>query len=63
VVVEFVARDDPMTQRLLANKPDGTHNAYSGDAFQAAVAAHFDIRAREPVPGGTRTLFHLTPRT
>ena len=29
VVVEFVDRTDPMSQRLLANKPDGTHDAYT----------------------------------
>jgi hypothetical protein len=60
VVVEFVDRSDPMAQRLLANKPDGTHDAYTMGAFEAAVAARFAIAAREELPGGTRTLFHLT---
>ena len=61
VVVEFVDRPDPMAQRLLANKPDGTHDAYTQPAFEAAVASHFTVQAREGLPGGTRTLFHLTP--
>ena len=49
-------------QRLLANKPDGTHDAYTRPAFEAALAPHFSVQAREELPGATRTLFHLTPR-
>ena len=48
-------------QRLLANKPDGTHDAYTLPAFEAALAPHFSVQAREELPGATRTLFHLTP--
>ena len=61
VVVEFVDRTDPMSARLLANKPDGTHDAYTRPAFEAALAPHFSVRAREELPGATRTLFHLVP--
>ena len=61
VVVEFVDRTDPMSQRLLANKPDGTHDAYTLPAFEAALAPHFSVQAREELPGAARTLFHLTP--
>jgi hypothetical protein len=63
VVVEFVDRTDPMAQRLLANKPDGTHDGYTLETFEAAVASRFSMAAREELPGGTRTLFHLTART
>jgi hypothetical protein len=59
-VVEFVDRTDPMSERLLANKPDGTHDGYTLAAFEAAVADRFAVAAREELPGGTRTLFHLT---
>jgi hypothetical protein len=61
VVVEFVDRTDPMAQRLLANKPEGTHDAYTRPAFESAVGSRFAVQAREELPGGTRTLFHLTP--
>jgi SAM-dependent methyltransferase len=61
VVVELVDRGDPMAQRLLANKPDGTHDTYSLGAFEAALAARFTVAAREELPGGRRTLFHLLP--
>jgi SAM-dependent methyltransferase len=61
VVVEFVDRGDPMAQRLLANKPDGTHDGYTLPAFEAAIATRFRVEAREELPGGTRTLFQLTP--
>jgi SAM-dependent methyltransferase len=62
VVVEFVDRPDPMAKRLLANKPEGTHDAYSHGAFDTAVAERFTVLAREELPGGTRTMYHLQLR-
>ncbi len=60
-VVEFVDRDDPMTKRLLANKPAGLFDDYRLDAFEKLLGEKFSIDKRETLPGGTRTLFLATP--
>jgi SAM-dependent methyltransferase len=61
-VVEFVAPEDPMAQRLLANKPPGLHDDYRPDTFEALLAPAFTVEQRELLPGGTRTLYLVTPR-
>ena len=62
VVVEFVAPEDPMVQRLLANKPPGLHDDYQAEAFESLLAGAFAIERRETLPGGTRTLYLATPQ-
>ena len=62
-VVEFVHPPDPMVQRLLANKPAGLFGDYGIDAFDALLARHFEILRSEVLPGGTRTLYLLDPRS
>ncbi|MDY7100412.1 MAG: class I SAM-dependent methyltransferase [Actinomycetota bacterium] len=62
VVVEVPHVDDPMTQRLLATKRAELFNAYGIEAWEAAIAGRFDVAAREELPGGSRTIYHLTPR-
>jgi hypothetical protein len=62
VVVEFVAPEDPMAQRLLANKPPGLHDDYRPDTFAALLEADFAVERREALPGGTRTLYLVDPR-
>jgi len=62
VVVELVHPDDPMTQRLLANKPAGLFDDYGIDAFEGLLERHFDVRSREELPGGTRTIYLAEPR-
>ncbi|MCC6338615.1 MAG: class I SAM-dependent methyltransferase [Acidimicrobiia bacterium] len=61
-VVEFVDRDDPMTKRLLANKPAGLFDDYRLDAFEKLLGEQFSLDKRELLPSGTRTLFLATPR-
>ncbi len=61
VVVEFPGPDDPMVKRLLRNKREGTHRDYSVERFEAAIARRFDVRRREELPSGTRTLYHVVP--
>jgi hypothetical protein len=56
VVVEFVHAEDPMAQRLLANKPDGLFPDYDPDTFVRLLGERFDIERRETLPGGSRTL-------
>ncbi len=63
LVIEFVDRDDPMVRRLLANKPAGTFDAYTRQAFEDLLAARFTVRRTEALPGGTRSLYFATPAT
>ena len=63
LVVEFVDRDDPMARRLLANKPAGTHDDYTLDAFEELLASRFAVRRQERLPSGTRTLYFAVPTT
>jgi hypothetical protein len=62
VVVEFVDRHDPMAERLLANKPRGVHDDYERAGFEAALAAKFDVKRREELPGGSRVLYAVEAR-
>ncbi|MDP8986886.1 MAG: hypothetical protein M3N11_00840, partial [Actinomycetota bacterium] len=61
LVVEFVDRADPMTQRLLANKPAGLFDDYRIDHFEDLLARRFHIAERQALPGGTRTLYLCEP--
>lgn len=62
VVAEFPHRDDPFVERLLANKPPGTHDDYTFDAFEGALEREFGaVERRLDLPCGTRTLFLATP--
>jgi hypothetical protein len=62
LVVEFPHTEDPMVQRLLANKPAGLFGDYEVASFTKLLDAAFDVRRAEVLPGGTRTLFFATPR-
>jgi hypothetical protein len=62
LVVEFVDPADPMADRLLANKPPGMHADYRRDRFEHLLEARFALVERQPLPSGTRTLYHATPR-
>ncbi len=61
LVVEFVARDDPMVQRLLSDKPI-EHEGYSTAGFDEAAMKHFRVEARQEVGSGTRVLYSLARR-
>jgi hypothetical protein len=61
-VVELPHRDDPMTKRLLANKPAGLFDDYSLERFAALLGERCTIDRRETLPSGTRTLFAGRPR-
>jgi hypothetical protein len=56
VIVEFVPKEDPMTQHLLASRED-VFGDYSLDAFRAALAASFRILDEVPVEDSLRTIF------
>jgi hypothetical protein len=61
LVIEFPDRGDPMVQRLLGRKREGSNPDYVQDAFEAALADRFSIERQAPV-SGTRTLYEAVPR-
>jgi len=62
VVVEFVDPADPMTRRLLANKPAGLFGDYHREAFERLLDERFTVTARDELPSGTRVLYAGVPR-
>jgi len=60
-IVEFVPKEDPMTRRLLAARPD-IFEHYSIDGFRDAFAASFRTVREAPVADSPRTLFLLERR-
>ena len=60
-IVEFVPKDDPMTRRLLAARPD-IFDSYTLDGFRADVEATHRIVREERVADSPRTLFLLERR-
>ena len=61
VVLEFVPKEDPQTQRLLRSRED-VFGAYDARGFEQAVAPYFDIVRRDAVSGTDRTLYLLRRR-
>ena len=61
VILEFVARDDPMVQRLLRNRRDQEFD-YSDAAVEAELRRNFGAVTGEKLESGTRTLYHCRPR-
>lgn len=55
LVVEWVPREDPMVQRLLASREDIFHD-HTLDSFRAALERHFSIAEETPISGTNRTL-------
>jgi ribosomal protein L11 methylase PrmA len=60
-IVEFVPPDDPQVRRLVAARPEATHE-YDANAFDRAFGRHFSITARQPVPESGRVLFLMQRR-
>jgi SAM-dependent methyltransferase len=56
VVIEFVAKDDPMVKVLLRHKDD-QYPEYERASFEALLRRHFRIEREEALPGGTRFLY------
>ncbi len=61
VVVEFVPKEDPMTQQLLAARRD-VFADYTLDAFRAALNEQFTVSEEAPVADSLRSLFLLERR-
>ena len=61
VVIEFVSKEDPQSQRLLRNKED-VFPDYTLPSFEDAITRHFAVARRQTLGGGTRTLFYARAR-
>jgi hypothetical protein len=61
VIVEFVPREDPMTQQLLAARRD-IFPDYTLDGFRAALAPRFTVVEEAAVADSLRTIFLLERR-
>lgn len=61
VVVEFVPKDDPQVQRLLASRED-IFAGYTQQAFERDFGAHFTIEASRALPGSLRSLYLMRRR-
>ncbi|MDP9482851.1 MAG: SAM-dependent methyltransferase, partial [Chloroflexota bacterium] len=62
LIVEFVAKDDPMVRRLLATRED-VFPDYTIEAFRAAFGRHFEILAETPIEGVSRSLLRMQRRS
>jgi SAM-dependent methyltransferase len=60
-LIEFPDRDDPMVQRLLEAKRDGTHDDYTRDNFEQLLAEQFTVETSTAV-SPTRTIYFARPR-
>jgi hypothetical protein len=62
VVFEFVERHDPMSVRLLSNKPAGVHDSYRTEVFEELLHGRFEVEQRLELPSGSRVLYLAHPR-
>ncbi len=61
LIIEWVPREDPMAQRLLAARED-IFQRYTEDGFQAALTESWVQVDRVPISGTARVLYHLRRR-
>lgn len=61
LVIEYVAKDDPMVKRLLRGRTDN-YSDYEAQAFEKQLAQQFSIGRREELPSGTRVLYYAVSR-
>jgi hypothetical protein len=61
LVIEFPDRADPMVERLLSGKRDGSNPDYEREHFERALGERFEIERTEAV-SDTRTLYEARPR-
>ena len=62
IVIEFPGRDDPMVDRLLAGKREGSNPDYERGHFERCLGEAFEIADTVDLPSGTRTLYSAAPR-
>jgi hypothetical protein len=61
LVIEFVPKEDPMSQQLLAARED-VFADYTQPQFEAAFSRHFELRATLNLPESGRVLYHFSAR-
>jgi ribosomal protein L11 methylase PrmA len=61
LIIEFVPKDDPQVQRLLATRDD-IFSDYTQAAFETTFAAHFDLLSSAPVPDSPRVIYLMKRR-
>ena len=59
LIIEFVPKTDPQTQKLLVTKKD-IFNHYTLEEFKIQFQKHFTINAFEQLKGSDRILFFMT---
>lgn len=57
-ILEWVPKDDPQVLRLLSGRRD-VFDGYTEDGLRAAIAVHFTVVDRAPIPGSGRVLYLL----
>jgi hypothetical protein len=62
LIIEWVPKEDPMVQRLLAARED-VFSSYSLDRFRAAFASNFDVLEEAPISDSQRILFRMRARS
>jgi hypothetical protein len=62
LVIEFPTTDDPLVQRLLARKQEGTHPDYERAYFERSLGELFDVGRSEELSSGTRVLYVAQPK-
>jgi hypothetical protein len=62
LVVEWVPKEDPMVQRLLAARED-IFSDYSADGFRTAFRGDFEIVEEAPIDDSGRILFRMRARS
>jgi ribosomal protein L11 methylase PrmA len=58
-IIEFIPKDDPMVQELVALRGD-LFPAYNDDELRSAISARARIKSEIQIPGSRRTLFHFS---
>jgi hypothetical protein len=61
LIIEFVPKEDPQSQRLLAYRDD-IFPGYTPEEFERVFGSAFTIRRREVIPHSVRTLFLFEAR-
>jgi hypothetical protein len=61
VVIEFMTREDPMVERLLAAKRI-RHDDYDRGLFEQCLRDVFEVERSEELPSGSRILYALRPK-
>ncbi|MGH8029108.1 MAG: class I SAM-dependent methyltransferase, partial [Arenimonas sp.] len=56
LIIEFVPKQDSQVQKLLATRED-IFPGYDEAGFERALAAHFTVERKAPIPGTARTLY------